>query len=194
MERSSANIHPARQPAPSTPANSSAQDGQPFLAGQGAWIRIQNFWRMMTGSMSSTGQKQYWLDTDRRYEMKDCKRCEEDRDYLLQYSPIIRFMRERIGELGGELNANNIRCMRCVQDDQAAGFDPQYGIRICANKMKDRKHIEDNLAHEMVHAYDHLRFKLDWQDLRHAACTEVSIYLEPRLDILTSTCRFELHL
>lgn len=30
------------------------------------------------------------------------------------------------------------------------------------------------MAHEMVHAYDHLRFKLDWDsDLRHAACTEV---------------------
>ena len=30
------------------------------------------------------------------------------------------------------------------------------------------------MAHEMVHAYDHLRFKLNWDsDLRHAACTEV---------------------
>lgn len=30
------------------------------------------------------------------------------------------------------------------------------------------------MAHEMVHAYDHLRFKVNWTDnLRHAACTEV---------------------
>jgi inner membrane protease ATP23 len=29
------------------------------------------------------------------------------------------------------------------------------------------------MAHEMVHAYDHLRFKLDPLDLRHAACMEV---------------------
>jgi hypothetical protein len=42
--------------------------------------------------------------------------------------------------------------------------------------MKDRSHLEDTLAHEMVHAYDHLRFKLDWDDnLRHAACTEVCL-------------------
>lgn len=34
------------------------------------------------------------------------------------------------------------------------------------------------MAHEMVHAYDHLRFKLDWDsDLRHAACTEVILFL-----------------
>lgn len=32
------------------------------------------------------------------------------------------------------------------------------------------------MAHEMMHAYDHLRFKLDWTDnLRHAACTEVCL-------------------
>lgn len=40
--------------------------------------------------------------------------------------------------------------------------------------MRDQGHLEDTMAHEMVHAYDHLRFKLDWDsDLRHAACTEV---------------------
>lgn len=40
--------------------------------------------------------------------------------------------------------------------------------------MKDQGHLEDTMAHEMVHAYDHLRFKVDWADnLRHAACTEV---------------------
>lgn len=41
--------------------------------------------------------------------------------------------------------------------------------------MKDQGHLEDTMAHEMVHAYDHLRFKVDWtNNLRHAACTEVS--------------------
>ena len=45
---------------------------------------------------------------------------------------------------------------------------------LCANEMKDQGHLEDTMAHEMVHAYDHLRFKVDWTDnLRHAACTEV---------------------
>jgi inner membrane protease ATP23 len=42
--------------------------------------------------------------------------------------------------------------------------------------------MEDTMAHEMVHAYDHLRFKVDWdaQDLRHVACAEVSISREAR--------------
>jgi len=56
---------------------------------------------------------------------------------------------------------------------QGGGFSPDHGILICANEMRDRKHLEDTLAHEMVHAWDHLRWKVDWADLRHAACTEV---------------------
>lgn len=37
----------------------------------------------------------------------------------------------------------------------------------------------------MVHAYDHLRFKVNWDnDLRHAACTEI------RASSLSSECRF----
>ncbi len=38
---------------------------------------------------------------------------------------------------------------------------------------------------EMVHAYDHLRFKVDWEnDLRHAACTEI------RASSLSGECRW----
>jgi inner membrane protease ATP23 len=37
----------------------------------------------------------------------------------------------------------------------------------------------------MVHAYDHLRFKVQWRsDLRHAACTEI------RASSLSGECRF----
>jgi len=38
---------------------------------------------------------------------------------------------------------------------------------------------------EMGHAYDHLRFKVDWENnLRHAACTEI------RASSLSGECRF----
>lgn len=33
--------------------------------------------------------------------------------------------------------------------------------------------MEDTLAHELVHAFDHCRFKVDWGNLRHHACSEV---------------------
>ena len=38
---------------------------------------------------------------------------------------------------------------------------------------------------EMVHAYDHLRFKVNWENnLRHAACTEI------RASALSGECRW----
>ena len=87
--------------------------------------------------------------------------------------PVIRYLSDNIRQLGGDLHNHNIYCRRCT-NRKAGGFDPEYGILICANEMKDQGHLEDTMAHEMVHAYDHLRFKIDWtNNLRHAACTEV---------------------
>lgn len=131
---------------------------------------------MLTGSMSSEGAEKYWADADQRYSEFDCKRCEEHRDYLLKYSPVIRFMNDNINKLGGDLGKHNIHCRTCPEKMQG-GFDHKYGIKICANYVQEKSVLEDVLAHEMVHAYDHLRFKTNLSeddDLRHAACTEVS--------------------
>jgi inner membrane protease ATP23 len=35
--------------------------------------------------------------------------------------------------------------------------------------------MEDTMAHELIHAFDHCRFKVDWNNLRHHACSEVSL-------------------
>src|SRR5690348_310485 len=97
-------------------------------------------------------------------------------------------MTENIQKLGGDLSSHNIYCRRCT-NRKAGGFDPNYGILICANEMRDQGHLEDTMAHEMIHAYDHLRFKIDWTDnLRHAACTEVKAFLAIGCSQLTS-CR-----
>jgi len=139
---------------------------------------------MLTGSMSSPGQKRYWADADERYEEFDCKRCEQHRDYLLQYSPVIRFMNDNIKKMGGEMGPQNIVCRTCKGDNQMqGGFDYKYGIKLCANWVDERSKVEDVLAHEMVHAYDHLRFKTNLDvddDLRHAACSEVGLYTNGR--------------
>lgn len=83
-------------------------------------------------------------------------------------------MRENIQKLGQDINPSNTRCKRCTTA-QSGGFDSDYGILICANQLRNQGHLEDTLAHEMIHAWDHLRFKVDRRNLRHAACTEVRI-------------------
>lgn len=118
-----------------------------------------------------------------KHEAADVSRVEGYRDWLFSYSPTIIFLRQQIQALNGDINEKNVLCRRCpaVRNEdgriegwrQGAGFSPDGGILVCANQMRDRKHLEDTLAHEMVHAWDHLRWKVDWGDLRHAACTEV---------------------
>ena len=160
----------------SQPSSTPPKPGSDFLSSDTTSNRFKNFCRMVIGTMSPEGQKLYWDDADKRYEAVDRRRCEAWRDELLRTSPVIRYMNDNIRKLGGEMGPHNIRCRSCIEDGQRmlGGFDQEYGIKICANYMESKNMMEDTLAHEMVHAYDHLRFKTKLnEDLRHAACTEV---------------------
>jgi inner membrane protease ATP23 len=141
-----------------------------------------NLFQICTGQVTKEGAFHYREWRYKVNEAKDCERCEKNRDWLLQNSPIVRFLGDKIKDLNGNLDASNILCRRCparLTEDgqvhrQGGGFSPQHGILLCANEMRDWKHLEDTLAHEMVHAWDHLRWKMDaTNNLRHAACTEV---------------------
>lgn len=147
----------------------------------GWWM---NYFRILSGGMTKEGMFHYREWRYKVHEERDCKRCDEYRDWLFAYSPVVRFMSEKVGDLNGHLHAGNVVCRRCparLTEDgevhrQSGGFSPNHGILLCANEIRDRKHLEDTLAHEMVHAWDHLRWKVDWEgdkDLKHAACTEV---------------------
>ncbi|EAL93054.1 mitochondrial inner membrane protease ATP23 [Aspergillus fumigatus Af293] len=153
----------------STPSTRGKSDSG-YIPGDDTWTQWRNIFAILTGQMTDEGKEQFRIARDIRNEAADCKRCEDQRDYLLQYR--------------GDLSSHNIYCRRCTSR-KAGGFDPEYGILLCANEMKDQGHLEDTMAHEMVHAYDHLRFKVDWTDnLRHAACTEI------RASSLSGECRW----
>jgi mitochondrial inner membrane protease ATP23 len=172
---------------PSLPGN------DPSVTGYDPGARWRNYFNILTNRMTLEGREAFREDAYVRNEARDCARCEDWREFLFKYSPIIRFMSGNITALNGKLDADNVRCQRCVtrtitvqeKDEdgvvrevekkirQGGGFSPGHGILICANEMRNQGHMEDTLAHEMVHAWDHLRFKVDWADLRHAACTEV---------------------
>ncbi|KAJ5365039.1 hypothetical protein N7517_007925 [Penicillium concentricum] len=173
----------SQSPGATAPSNVKP-DTTGFLPGDDTWTQFRNIYSILTGKMSNEGVEKFRVARDTRNEEADCKRCEDQRDYLLQYSPTIRFLSESIQQLGGDLHSHNIYCRRCT-DRKGGGFDPEYGILICANEMKDQGHLEDTMAHEMVHAFDHLRFKVNWSDnLRHAACTEI------RASSLSGECRW----
>lgn len=143
-----------------------------------------NYFKMLSGQMTTEGKFHFREWTHASQEEKDCKRCEEYRDWLFTYSPTVRFLSDKIEDLNGKIDRDNVLCRRCPRQltedgqirGQTGGFDPNIGILLCANEVRNRKHLEDTLSHEMVHAWDHLRWKVDWlgdKDLKQSACTEV---------------------
>jgi inner membrane protease ATP23 len=128
----------------------------------------------MTASRDIPLEKAYFAEQDIIKASSFCKRCESDRDYLLQYSPVVSFLKNEVGKLGGDLNSKNIYCRMCTAE-QSGGFHVDHGIMLCANKFRNRGHQEDTMAHEMVHAWDHLKWKVEDGNLKHQACLEVRI-------------------
>ena len=57
--------------------------------------------------------------------------------------PIVRFMHQKINDLGGDLHSGNIKCMKC-NAAQGGGLHPDYGIMLCANRPEP---LEDTLTH-----------------------------------------------
>ncbi|KAF2113476.1 mitochondrial inner membrane protease ATP23 [Lophiotrema nucula] len=137
----------------------------------------------MTGNRDVQLEQNYFHEMDAVKEEAYCRKCEDRRDYLLKYSPVIRFMREEVGKLGGDLNEKNIHCRMCTKE-QSGGFHIDHGILLCANKFRNQGHQEDTMAHEMVHAWDHLKWKVEPDNLKHQACLEI------RASTLSGECRF----
>ena len=57
-----------------------------YRQGDDSWTRWRNVFYRLAGKMTAEGEQQYQLAIDNRYEKEQCRTCEQDRDYLLQYS------------------------------------------------------------------------------------------------------------
>ncbi|ORX67193.1 hypothetical protein DL89DRAFT_248882 [Linderina pennispora] len=105
-------------------------------------------------------------------DLKDCQQCEKWRNELLKTSPIVRFMSESLDKSGSHFGVDSMPCMKC-DEMRSGGFSTDGVIQLCYNRLFSKGHLETTMAHEMVHAYDHVNYKLDWYNLEHHACTEI---------------------
>ncbi|PWN21497.1 hypothetical protein BCV69DRAFT_172069 [Microstroma glucosiphilum] len=141
-----------------------------------------------------------WQDhPETQEEARHRERCEKWADQLFKTSPMIRFMTRHLilvscdplAPLTSKNDLPRLTIASCPPT-MAGGFSPSApgaplsdsGIMLCANRMMSKDHLEDTLAHEMVHWWDHCRFKVDWSDLRQHACSEI------RASSLSGDCNF----
>lgn len=87
--------------------------------------------------------------------------------------PSVVFMLKHLKHSGCDVSPENIVCAPC-DFTRSGGFVPNAGaIVLCQNHFFSKKHMEETIVHELVHMYDHCKFKVDWDNLRHHACSEV---------------------
>lgn len=145
-------------------------------------------------SLSSVEKEQYENDYKYILKRKQCDECYKYRDWLLKYSPTVRFMVQQIAKLsennpaidGGKVKPfeeSKIICDVCPEW-RSGGFHPDLGILICQNRIRNKWHLEDTLSHELVHQFDNLKWNVDWLNLKQHACSEI------RASSLSGECRF----
>jgi mitochondrial inner membrane protease ATP23 len=71
-------------PASESPVSRSEDNG--YTPGDSSGTYWRNVFSYMSGKMTPDGVEQFRVAKDLQNEAKDCKRCEDQRDYLLQYS------------------------------------------------------------------------------------------------------------
>lgn len=145
-------------------------------------------WRKSLSYITGIGlsdEERAMYDKTRKVETEQaqCIRCDEWKDSLMKYSPGITFMMKNLEKAGCKVEPEHIVCAPC-EESRSGGFAPDVGILLCANKLANKRHQEDTLLHEMIHMFDQCRFKVDWSDCRHHACSEV------RAASLSGDCRW----
>lgn len=71
-------------------------------------------------------------------------------------------------------NNNNKNC--CNGSGNGSGGDSdeyQPRIVLCEDKKIDRQTFDNTIIHELIHAYDVCRAKIDWKKCEQHACTEI---------------------
>ncbi|KAF8208727.1 peptidase M76 family-domain-containing protein [Mycena galopus ATCC 62051] len=110
--------------------------------------------------------------------------CEEKKLRFMQRSPGVVFMLKHLRAAGCDLPPSNMICAPCDRRS-AGGFNPQKGaIVLCQGVFFGDAHMENTMLHEMIHMFDHCRFNVNWNNLRHHACSEI------RANSLSGDCRF----
>lgn len=68
------------------PGNGDSSKDNGYTPGDDFATQWRNIFSYMSGRMTDQGQEQFRVARDQRNEAADCKRCEDQLDYLLQYS------------------------------------------------------------------------------------------------------------
>jgi mitochondrial inner membrane protease ATP23 len=132
-------------------------------------------------------------NTNAEEDTKRNDRCRGLLESTLKNNKKVHKLLDGISELGCKIPKDFFSCQSCPTDIPIAGgfsicsgdekdYKPQ--VVLCDNKILERESFENAVIHELVHAYDQCRIKMDWKNCFHHACTEI------RASSLSGECAF----
>ena len=107
------------------------------------------------------------------------RQCEENILKAIENSVFIRLMLKSLKSQGCEVDlARHLACEPCPPNRRIyGGFDqPNSQVFLCSDRCVTASKVEEILAHELVHLYDHCTVKLDLKNENHLACTEIRYF------------------
>ncbi|KDQ62906.1 hypothetical protein JAAARDRAFT_28877 [Jaapia argillacea MUCL 33604] len=158
-------------------SSSSPQPSDSIPRDDGTFERWRRRFSVITGLGMSEGERALAMDSVHH------QNCEKWKMHLMKYSPAVVFMLKHLELSGCPVSPANIQCRPCDYT-RSGGFTPEGAVILCQGRFFSRGHMENTLVHELVHMYDHCKFKVDWLNLRHHACSEI------RANSLGGDCRW----
>ena len=115
--------------------------------------------------------------------VKEESRCSKLLNQALAHN-FIKFTREKMHELGCDTSTEQsfqFSCEPCNSKHVIGYFktaeDGRKGVVICEDNVEEFKiapeHVQRTVLHELIHAYDTCRAKVDCNDCHQLACTEI---------------------
>jgi inner membrane protease ATP23 len=108
------------------------------------------------------------------------KTCIDRLEDTLRTNDSAKKLIAKIQALGCSIPETFLTCKPCDNKDITGGFisngntDSSPQIVMCQNSaVSDKMSFQHTVVHELVHAYDHCRAKMDMNNCLHIACTEV---------------------
>ena len=95
-------------------------------------------------------------------------------DRALTKDPKVKFLLQALAKTGCHVDPATFFKVEHCEATIAGGFRPQSGVVVCQNHVQTQEEVNNLLAHELIHAYDHCRgANLDWNNCQHHTCSEV---------------------
>ena len=120
---------------------------------------------------------------DTKSNEEDKSKCAKFLEASLDWN-FVKFVKDKMEELGCSTNNNEVfafKCVKCNNRNVIGSFhrreDGKKELFICEDNVEDfglgKKSVRRAVLHELIHAYDTCRVKLDQDNCDHLACTEI---------------------